>query len=425
MENKPQKIQLVNVGIVDIRKASADTLGEVSMVNVGMVLHSRETAGLLKVARSINVGKYVEVPPESTVMMETTVLSESYLKIQPAPLDLVAFGPVIISSDVTEATLDQNLSRLSFFNGPLICPERLAGLLRSRIYHSEGSTILYNSTQVQITMGKLILDETYLHSLDNGSELIVVGPLRLPQVLPNDLLEQKIQRLHTFDGIVCHEENVAFLRTHLDDGTKKMKIIPAGFELLETPLRLGPTELESLPARKLYCTEWVQIDPEVTSAALDAHLEALISEAHIFCPAALKEAIFRKCDWRKNRLTLYKGELWLVENDWELPAYAFERLTDKATLVVFGELTLDPEIAPHLLAERLDRVHNLGEIQGTGEQLEALRTRLGIQEGELEDGRHPDHDWRKSLEKEEEEEKGKEKTSSKKRQYVNVAYVAL
>jgi hypothetical protein len=68
-----------------------------------------------------------------------------------------------------------------------------------------------------------------------------------------------------------------------------------------------------------------------------------------------------------------------------LPASRFEYLEGKATLVVLGTLTLATEVEPKVLAARLDKVHNLGKIHCTPEQMGALQARLGLRQGELVD----------------------------------------
>ena len=86
----------------------------------------------------------------------------------------------------------------------------------------------------------------------------------------------------------------------------------------------------------------------------------------------------RSIDWRD-------GELWIVDDARDLPAYVLEILEGKATLVVFGELTLDPEIEPAILTEKLAKVHNLGMIWCTRSQAKALRERLGLHDGVFQD----------------------------------------
>jgi hypothetical protein len=79
----------------------------------------------------------------------------------------------------------------------------------------------------------------------------------------------------------------------------------------------------------------------------------------------------------------YSGELWTIDDIRELPLFGLQALEGKATLVVFGELSIDPAIAPQLLTDKLFKVHNLGLIVCGAEQKVALNSLLGLRLGEM------------------------------------------
>lgn len=85
----------------------------------------------------------------------------------------------------------------------------------------------------------------------------------------------------------------------------------------------------------------------------------------------------------QGRVVFYEGELWLLDDEHTLRGSRFDYLEGKATVLVSGELRIDPEIAPSVLADRFHVVHNLGRIRCTPEQMGAIEARLGIHEGEL------------------------------------------
>jgi hypothetical protein len=105
----------------------------------------------------------------------------------------------------------------------------------------------------------------------------------------------------------------------------------------------------------------------------------------ILCPTALKDVLAKKCNLLENRVVFYEGELWLVDDERELKASRFDYLEGKATLVVTGEATIDGEMDPKVLADRLAKVHNLGLIRCTPEQMAAIEARLGMRDGDLRD----------------------------------------
>jgi len=384
------------------------------MINVGLILHTPETFDLLKGGKRINVGQFIEANPEARVLLSPTTFTDEYFSQQETRLDLLAFGPVMVDWETTPEAIEKGLASLDIFGGPLICPRHLVGILQSKIQHQKADTVVYESASARFVMGKLVLDQGYLDSMVDGSELIVVGALKIPEVVPDDLFKQKVNRLYVEGRFTCHEENASTIQAIIDATKHKAKIIPTGYTLVEKPLVLNNLALESLRTRKIYCTEWVRIDQDVTSDTLDKNLDALISDERIFCPVGLKDVIVKKCDWLKTSVELFEGELWVIEDARELPSYAFEHLEGLATLVVFGELKLGPQVRPEILSERLDKVHNLGSISCTPEQIGAIQALLGVNEGRLSDSSQP------QKEKKEEPDEGVIQES-----YINANYVSL
>ena len=220
-------------------------------------------------------------------------------------------------------------------------------------------------------------------ALGDGSVLTVVGNLHLPQVLPDDLLAQKIAKLQVTGSVNCREENAQTIRARLANKGTRIKSIPAGFEPVEGLLTLDGFTLEALPAKKLYCTEPVVVAKDVDAALLDDHLDALICDEMVICPAALRGVMGRKCDVLKTRIVFYEGDLWLIRGEGELQASRFDYLEGKLTIVVMGELRVAPDVEPKVLADRLAKLHFMGEVTCTKEQMGAIQARLGINEGEL------------------------------------------
>ncbi len=102
-----------------------------------------------------------------------------------------------------------------------------------------------------------------------------------------------------------------------------------------------------------------------------------------------EEVMMRKYDWLKTQVEFYEGELWVIEDERTLPSYAIDQLKGVAILVVFGELELDPQISPDTLTQRLDKVHNLGSIHCTTEQMAVIQSLPGSREGKLIDTSQP------------------------------------
>ncbi len=178
---------------------------------------------------------------------------------------------------------------------------------------------------------------------------------------------------------------MAALRSRLHDRSPSPKttIVPAGFEPVDGRLRLDEAALRSLPGRRLYCTGLVEFEAEVEAEALEDALDGLRTTRLLIAPAHLEGVLAARCDLLKTKAVFYEGELWHIEDKAELLPSRFEWLDGKATLLVRGDLRIAADIDPQVLADRLHRVHNLGRVVCTPEQIGALQARLGLDEGQL------------------------------------------
>lgn len=161
-----------------------------------------------------------------------------------------------------------------------------------------------------------------------------------------------------------------------------MTVIPAGFELVERPITLSAALLRAMPARKLYCTELVRIGEDVDTDALAGTLDALVAKDLVLCPAALSPVLGQKLDVLETDVLFYEGQLWLIEEGGSLSVASLERAEEKLAIVVLGALTVDADVSPELLADRVSVVHNRGMIAGTPDQMAILQLRLGSGEGD-------------------------------------------
>jgi len=385
-QEKAQGKVIGNVGTLDLRTATEASVAGISRIgNVGMLLYSPDTAPLITRFEMGNIGSSIEASADAKLLSGQVVFNRDYFKDQDVPLSLIVAGQLTIHPDVLAEDVSKGLRDL-VMAGQIICPEHLTGAIQSRLRNFSGQMITYTRAS-RMAIGTLTLDETYLRSLKDGVELMVVGKLNAPKVLPNDLLERKIQKLQVIGRITCREENAQALLARLDDrsGFAKWTAIPAGFEPVEKSFVLDADLLKALPGRKLSCTGRVQIDPGVDPSALDSGIEALIIKDLLICPAALKGVIAPKCNLIDLKAIFYEGALWLVDDERTLLPAEFDYLEGRATLVVCGELTIASEIDPKLLADRLAKVHNLGQIRCTPAQMGAVRARLGMSEGKLTD----------------------------------------
>ncbi|MCI0440392.1 MAG: hypothetical protein L0177_14855 [Chloroflexi bacterium] len=377
-----------DVGVLDLRKVTEETVGGIrSIGSVGVVFFSRETAPLVARLSIGDVGAMIEAPADAKMVNGQFTLTRESLKNLASPLHLVVNGQLIVAPDVELADVENNLGGI-YLNGLIVYPEPLAGAVQSKIVTINGRSSAYRlGERLVFAVRRTTIDESYLRSLEDGTDLVIVGRGFLPKVVPDELLRQKIRTLQVYDRIRLHEENAQTVMALMGDSLRgaRITVIPAGHALVDGPLTLDSAVLASLPSRALYCTDYVVIAADVEADALDASLDSIVAQRALICPASLKGVAARKCNLLETRAVFYEGELWLVENELELVPLRFEFMEGRATLVNMGELFIAPDVEPRVIAERLSKVHNFGEIRCTRPQMGAIQARLGINEGELQE----------------------------------------
>ena len=378
-----------NANILDLRKATAETIASISRIgNVNVLLYSRETAPLIQKLNLGNINVSAEVPQDAQAVTGQVVINHDYLAGRDHPVFLVVTGQVLVKPDVTPEEVAAGIAGL-IVAGQIVCPEPVLGVLQAKTAQLVGQSRTYPASG-RLIMGSLTMDQTFLKGLEDGSELVILGSLRLPEVLPGELIEKKIAQLSVNGGIRVHQANAELIQARLSNGAGKMTIIPEGYTLVSKPLVIDDTVLAALPSPNLFCLERVEVDPSTSPELLDERIEQIVAKDALLCPAAMKGVMSRKCNILETKAIFYEGALWLVDGSEQLAASRFEYLEDKATLVVTGELTIDEALEPGVLASRLAKVHNMGAITCTPGQKGALQARLGLNEGMIGTGEGKD-----------------------------------
>ena len=375
-----------DVNVLDLRNATEASIGEIGFLgNANVVVYTPETAPLLQKLTIKNANAMVEV--DAGVKMEGVTgqirISGDFFEGYDAPVFLLVVGQAIVEPDVSIEKINELLHGIVVI-GQLLCPTPLMGAFQSKAVQIIGRTSAYPVLAQIVTQG-MVLDVSRLESFEDGSEIAVLGSVKIVESVPNELLKRKLGKLFALSGVRCYEENATALQARLADGSGRVTIVPAGYKVVEKALWLDQLLLESLSSSKLYCTENVFVDSSIDASTLDKHLEALICRGTVVSPTTLSSVVTQKCDPLENELLFYEGELWRVEDDETLTAARFDHLEGTATLFVSGDLNLDPGLSPDLIAKRLSKIHNRGTIRCTSDQRGAVQAKLGLQDGSVVD----------------------------------------
>jgi len=378
-----QKTMIKNVNILDMRKTAKETLDKIGFIkNVNLILVSPETAAFLTGIPVKNVNTVAEIPAdvETQTCMKHVTINASYLSGIPSPRFLLVMGKAIVAPDATPELIDAKLEGMVVV-GKLICPEAIAGLLQSKAKLLMGTTTTYPEDAVVVATS-LVLDDAFLNTLDDGSQLVVIDSLRVVDDVTSELIERKIRALHAHGSILCRQEHALTVKAKLV-GSRNMTVIPAGHRLIEGALTLDELTLQTLENEQLFCMGDVIINSDVDSQALDRAISKLGTLGVILCPIALKDVLKTKCDMLNNRVVLYEGTLWYVDDGRQLLPDQFNYIDGLITIVVRAGMTIASDVSPEAILERIHKIHNLGDIVCQPEHVPAIEARLGIREGDV------------------------------------------
>ena len=377
-----------NVNVLDLRKTTEEAISGIKRIgNVNIVLYSPATASYISRLNCRNINGSIEVPAD--VELRTTMGSLRLAAGSMKETDESAFH-VVMGSVTVESKLDQDSASELFGGaaglvvmGSVLCPESLSGVLQAKITQHMGSFTAYPDDAVLVT-GSLELGAGFLAGIDKPTGFVVTGSLLAIEDV-SAAVKQKIDYLQVHGRIVCAEESADVIRSKLRASKGTLTVIPSGYRYHEGDLKLDAATLGSLSGARFFCTGTVVFDPDAEPSAVENGITGLRSLGLILCPERLKEAVQSKLDMVEDRVVFYEGELWLFDEEHTLRASRFEYSEGKVTALVTGELEIESDVEPSVLADRFHVVHNLGEIRCTPEQMGAIEARLGIHEGGLED----------------------------------------
>jgi hypothetical protein len=375
-----------NVNILNLQKATEEAIAGISKIgNVNLLLYSPDTPHFADRVSIGNMNSSIEVPADAelrTNIGNLRLAPDSLREVANAGF-YIAIGNVFVEAGSDNGSTEESFNGLTglVVIGNIYCPESLEARLEPKVKHLIGNLITYPDDATFVS-GSLELTSGFLDELDKPTGFVVTGSL---QAIENvaQAVKQKVDYLQVKGNILCAEENTEAIRSKLRGGTSELTVVPSGYRLHEGDLELDAATLEPLSGAKLFCTGNVVIDPEVEPASIERGLAGLRSLGLIVCPEQLKDAIKSTLDLVEDRAVFYEGDLWLFDQEHTLHASRFDYSEGKATVLVIGELRIEPDVEPTVLADRFHVVHNLGEIRCSPEQMGAIEARLGIHEGEL------------------------------------------
>ena len=404
-DRAPRSIR-INCGNLDMRETTEQVASRILHVNAGNVLVTAKTRDFLSLF-SNNVGNLIEVPTEvrlKTVMADEIMGRDAFTG-EVEPYLIMNMSDITLEPEVTAEGVEGSWYEIINM-GNILYPEHVAGPITNKLTSNMGTLTPYRSS-AQLIKGDVMLDEVYLMSLDDGADLVVTGNLRIPEPVPNDMLDRKINTVLVRGDVLCRAENVSMLRSKFDPkfGSPETNVVPVEHELVERDLSLTAGTIRSWKKRKIFATGNVTMHEDIDTDILERALDRLVCTGRILCPEQLSEVFSSVCDTLNTDVIFYGGALWVVETDLTLRQSRLDLIDGTATLYNSGNVNIEEDVDARILYGRLAAVYNWGTITCFPDQMSSVEARMAVNEGTLhEASEQEESDKEEQGEREEHEE---------------------
>ncbi len=382
-ERAPRSVR-INCGTLDMRETTEQVASRILHVNAGTVLVTPETRDFLSMF-SNNMGTLIEVSKDvrlKTVMADE-IMGRDAFSGEVEPLLILNMSNITLEPDVTAEGLEGSWSEIINM-GNILYPEHVAGPITNKLTSNMGGLASYRAS-AQLINGDVVLDEVYLASLSDGADLVITGNLRIPEPVPDDALDRKLNTVHVRGDVLCRAGNVRMLRSKYDPGagTPQTTVVPDEHELAERDLSLTAGSIRSWKGRKIYANGNVTIHEDIDADALDRAVDGLVCTGKVLCPEPLSEVFSSVCDTLNTDVFFYEGTLWVVETDLTLRQSRLDLIDGTATLYNSGNVAIEEDVDAGQLYDRLAAVYNWGTITCFPDQMSAVEARMVVNEGTM------------------------------------------
>ncbi|GEM_PF-683428 len=374
-----------NVGVLDARKAAPEVIRSIGKLNnVGILAISPENKAEFARIAMENVGSMLELEEDYKFHTGNKTINRQLLEDADPGIKLCLVGMLTVEPDVTPELLQTKLLGL-YLVGQAMVPERLYGAFMRAVKEVTGNVEVIPDAgpdfKGQCHTGKLTLTNSWLEGLADGEELMVVGKLALDEALDPDLFARKVKALRVSGVILGLDTQEQMLRkVLLHPEQTKLKLAKAGCHNLSNGERLDAFALMSI-TKPLVCSSGkVILEGDVTTDLL-AEKEILFEAAAVYFPKALMQAMFSRLVPPTKGFPYEPETLELVTGEQRMTSARLDSMTERSTLVVIGELEIDPAVKAEAIAARIATLDNYGKITASADVASILQSRLRSDEG--------------------------------------------
>jgi hypothetical protein len=380
------KQHIGNVGLLNLMDATEDSVRGIERIdNVGMVVFKKSTAHLLHSLNIGNIGQALEIPDGYRYLQGDLVINAAYLNSVTDPLSLVVSGNVMIENDVYAEAIGTCPLQL-IVKGKVYSPVHLAGKLYAAWFKDGVKIIPYEGCAPRFERGVLKLTNGYLSLFEEPQWLIVNGELLLPKDLDLALFANKISKLEVKGELTLYEDQEPYVFKKMDAiSAIEVNVIPEGFEPVEKQLILNGRSIRRFNQKKLWLTQPLVIQADVSREALEEAIDGIYSSSLIICPETLEDLLYERTKTLDTEVLSYTHDYVLIEGEEKWSKDQFLAYDHPINLMVTGRLTLDQDVSEDIIFNQVVSMDLFGDLSVPNSKLKgALRTVLRVNEGRME-----------------------------------------
>ncbi len=372
-----------NIGVLDIRNATEKTVSQINFGNIGVVIHNRETSVLLNNLSSGNIGGTVEVEGEFKFITGEISLNKQNNNSGEFRGNILLTGKMIIGNDVTPEDIEKQLGSLLMI-GTVVTPKSLQTSIQKKIINFTGKIESYPDG-FHVRSG-LRLSNEILKSLNDNSNIAVLGAIKAIDEIDEDLFRKKISSIYLTGKIFGYEKNVGLINSVLhEESNANIDLVEDGYRVLEQNVLLERSTLEAWENHKLFCQANVEIKADVDVDLFRNKISALKVKGKIYCPDNIKALVNEKCGGVATNIITYKDNLLKIDDEYVLSPSTLKFLKGLITLVNLGELSIQKDVEAEALFDKFEKVYNYGEIMLHGDQMGAIQAKISENHGDIVD----------------------------------------
>lgn len=344
-----------NIGLLDLRKATEETLKEIGKIeSIGMLVYSEKQMAAISHIKQVNVGLAMPLPEgvEFVVQNGKYDLTRTILQSLPSQVVVMVNGKVTVDPIGDTALLDK-IYRMTV-NGKLVIQEGDYAALAPRI-QINGVSMVYSADETFVE-GTFELNDVNLYGLAEGSQLFV-DTISALEAFDEGLFDETIKSIRVSRYLVASQHVIRKLARKISNYLEIEKyIVPDGFAYYES-LKLDDMQLEQLKSDQLFIRS--SLDILCSADALKQKVKQIIARE-----VSVSQAVYSEIKGILEQVSqvkildpsAVKNMSHLVLSDYYFKDIASLKMTN------YGKLEIDASVSVELLDEKLARLDNYGVV---------------------------------------------------------------